>query len=484
MRFPAEPFRVKVVEPLRRVTREEREQAILEAGLNIFAVPADTIYVDLLTDSGTSAMSDSQWAGLMLGDESYAGSRNFFHFRDAVRDIFGYEHVIPTHQGRVAENLLFSTILKPGQVVPSNIHFDTTRANIEHQGAEAADLVIDEGLDPGVLHPFKGNLDPAKLDRLLTERGIENVPLVMVTVTNNSGGGQPVSMANVRAVREVCRRHRVPLFFDACRFAENCYFIQQRERGYADKSVAEIARELFSHGDGCTMSAKKDGLVNIGGFLALNDADWAQRLTNLLILIEGFPTYGGLAGRDLEAIARGLYEVLNEDYLAFRIGQVQQLGEQLDHAGVPIVKPVGGHAVYLDARRFLPHVPQAQFPGQALVVALYREFGIRAVEVGSLMFGHKDASGRDVFPSLDLVRLAIPRRVYTTEHMRYVADSVIQLHRESERLRGLRLTYEASVLRHFTARLEEVAGAPPATVRAAPPGGPAAPVQPSGGNSH
>jgi tryptophanase len=387
-----------------------------------------------------------------------------------VREIFGYEHVIPTHQGRVAENLLFSTILKRGQVVPSNIHFDTTRANIEHQGAEAADLVIDEGLDPYALHSFKGNLDPAKLERLLTDRGAANVPLVMITVTNNSGGGQPVSMANVRAVRQVCERHGVPLFFDACRFAENCYFVQQRESGYANKSVTEIARELFSHGDGCTMSAKKDGLVNMGGFVALNNGDWAQQLTNLLILIEGFPTYGGLAGRDLEAVARGLREVLNEDYLAFRIGQVAQLGELLEHAGVPIVVPVGGHAVYIDARRFLDHVPQSQFPGQALVVALYREFGIRAVEVGSLMFGHKDAGGRDVFPQLDLVRLAIPRRVYTTEHMRFVADSVIQLHREREKLRGLRLTYEAPVLRHFTARLEEIAPAPAAVADVGPPG--------------
>src|SRR5580765_879497 len=470
MRFPAEPFRIKVVEMLRRVTREEREQAIREAGLNIFAVPADTIYVDLLTDSGTAAMSDNQWAGIMLGDESYAGSRNFFHFQSVVREIFGYEHVIPTHQGRVAENLLFCTILKRGQVVPSNIHFDTTRANIEHQGAEAADLVIDEGLDPYALHSFKGNLDPAKLERLLTDRGAANVPLVMITVTNNSGGGQPVSMANVRAVRQVCERHGVPLFFDACRFAENCYFVQQRESGYANKSVTEIARDLFSHGDGCTMSAKKDGLVNMGGFVALNNAEWTQQLTNLLILIEGFPTYGGLAGRDLEAVARGLREVLNEDYLAFRIGQVAQLGELLEHAGVPIVVPVGGHAVYIDARRFLEHVPQSQFPGQALVVALYREFGIRAVEVGSLMFGHKDAGGRDVFPQLDLVRLAVPRRVYTTEHMRYVADSVIQLYREREQLRGLRLTYEAPVLRHFTARLEEIGPAPAAVPDAGRPG--------------
>lgn len=465
MRFPAEPYRIKVVEPLRRVSREERERALEAAGLNLFAVPADTILVDLLTDSGTSAMSDSQWSGMMLGDESYAGGRNFFHFRDTVREISGFTHVIPTHQGRVAENLLFSTLLKPGQVVPSNIHFDTTRANIEHQGAEAVDLVIDEGLDPDALHPFKGNLDPVKLDRLLVERGRDAVPLVMITVTNNSGGGQPVSMANVRAVRRVCDEHHVPLFFDACRFAENCYFIQQRESGYAERSIAAIARELFSYGDGCTMSAKKDGLANIGGFLALNDGDWAERITNLLILIEGFPTYGGLAGRDLEAVARGLREVLDEDYLAFRIGQVAALGEQLLAAGVPIVRPVGGHAVYIDARRFLPQLPQSQFPGQALVVALYREYGIRAVEVGSLMFGHRDAAGNDVFPRLDLVRLAVPRRVYTNDHLRYVADSVIRLYRERDRLKGLRLTYEAPMLRHFTARLAEVADVPVALVR-------------------
>jgi tryptophanase len=322
--------------------------------------------------------------------------------------------------------------------------------------------VCDEGLDPNVLHPFKGNLDPEKLERLLRESR-DRVPLVMVTVTNNSGGGQPVSLANVRAVRQVCDRYGVPLIFDACRFAENCWFIQQREPGCASKSVREIARELFALGHGCTMSAKKDGLVNIGGFLALSDADWVERVTNLLILVEGFPTYGGLAGRDLEAMARGLDEVLDEDYLAFRIGQVAQLGEMLDHAGVPIVRPVGGHAVYLDARRFLPHLPQSQYPGQALVVALYREFGIRAVEVGSLMFGHRDAaSGEMVFPRLDLVRLAIPRRAYTTEHMRYVGESVIQLYREGERLRGLRITYEAPVLRHFTARLEELSTAPAA----------------------
>ena len=463
MRFPAEPFRIKVVEPLRRVSREERERLIAEAGLNIFAVPADSIYVDLLTDSGTSAMSDRQWACLMMGDESYAGSRNFYHFEAAVRDIFGYKHVIPTHQGRVAENLLFSTVLKAGDIVPNNIHFDTTRANVQHQGAEAVDLVIDEGHDPTALHPFKGNLDPAKLERLLSEKRAQ-VPLVMLTVTNNSGGGQPVSLANARAVREVCARHNVPLFFDACRFAENAYFIQQREPGCANKAIREIAQEMFALGDGCTMSAKKDGLVNIGGFLALNDPEWAQRITNLLILIEGFPTYGGLAGRDLEAIAQGLQEVLNEDYLAFRIGQVAHLGERLSDGGVPIVKPVGGHAVYIDAKRFLPGIPQSQFPGQALVVALYREYGIRAVEVGSLMFAQKnEKTGEMVYPQLELVRLAVPRRVYTTEHMRYVADSVIELYRDRAKLRGLRLTYEAPVLRHFTARLEELSETPAAT---------------------
>ena len=464
MRFPAEPFRIKVVEPLRRVSREERERLIREAGLNIFAVPADSIYVDLLTDSGTSAMSDRQWAGLMMGDESYAGSRNFFHFRDTVREIFGYEHVIPTHQGRMAENLLFSTIVKAGDVVPNNIHFDTTRANVENQKAEALDLVIDEGLDPQAIHPFKGNLDPAKLDRAIREHGCERVPLVMLTVTNNSGGGQPVSIDNVKRVREVCDRHQVPLFFDACRFAENCWFIRDREPGYGKKSVREIAREMFSYGDGCTMSAKKDGLVNIGGFLAMKNHDWAERITNLLIMIEGFPTYGGLAGRDLEAISIGLNEVLDEDYLEFRINQVTHLGEMLDLGGVPIVRPVGGHAVYIDARRFLPNIPQSEYPGQSLVVALYLECGIRAVEVGSLMFGHRDArSGEMVFPALDLVRLAVPRRVYTTEHMRYVAESVIDLFRQRDRLRGLRITYEAPTLRHFTARLEEISEAPVGT---------------------
>ena len=463
MRPPVEPFRIKVVEPLRRVGRAERERLLQEAGLNLFAVPAESVFVDLLTDSGTSAMSDRQWAGLMTGDESYACCRNFYHFRDAVRGIFGYPVVIPTHQGRAAEHLLLASLLKPGDVVPSNTHFDTTRANVEYQGAEARDLVIDEGLDPASLHPFKGNLDPARLDRAIAELGRERVPLVMITVTNNSGGGQPVSIENVRAVRAVCDRHRVPLVFDACRFAENCWFIREREPGWAKRSVRDIARELFSYGDGCTMSAKKDGLVNIGGFIALKDEAWAAKIRELLILFEGFSTYGGLAGRDLEAMAVGLEEVLDEEYLAYRVGQVAYLGGLLSEAGVPIVKPVGGHAVYLDARAFLPHVPQSQFPGQALVVALYREAGIRAVEIGSLMFGHRDPrTGEAVYPKLDLVRLAVPRRVYTNEHMRYVAEAVIALFRDRDRLRGLRLTWEAPTLRHFTARLEELGAAAPA----------------------
>lgn len=461
MRFPAEPFRIKVVEPIRYSSKEERARLLDQAGFNIFSVPADSIYIDLLTDSGTSAMSDSQWAGLMIGDESYAGSRNYYRLEETVREITGYRHVIPTHQGRMAENLLFSAMVKPGQIVPNNSHFDTTRANVEAQGAEAIDLVIPEGLDPAAEHPFKGNLDIARLEKLLETHGKSQVPLAMITVTNNSGGGQPVSIANARAVREICDRHGVPLFFDACRFAENAYFIKEREPGYADKSVREIARELFDLAVGCTMSAKKDGLVNIGGFLAFQSDALEEAVTNLLLRVEGFPTYGGLAGRDLEAMARGLIEVLDEDYLAFRINQVRMLGTMLDQAGVPIVKPVGGHAVYIDAKRFLAQIPQSQFPGQAIVVALYRDYGIRAVEVGSLMFGHKDSkTGQDVFPTLDLVRLAVPRRVYTSEQMRYVAESVIGIHHRRETLRGLRLVHEAPVLRHFTARLAEVVAAP------------------------
>ena len=363
MDFPSEPFRIKVVEPVKRTTKEQREKLIHEAGFNVFKIPAESIYVDLLTDSGTSAMSDNQWAGMMLGDESYAGSRNYFNFERVVRNVFGYEYIIPTHQGRVAENLLFSVVLKEGDVVPNNIHFDTTRANVEYKKSTAVDLVIDEGLQPELEHPFKGNIDVDKLRATIEQVGVDRIPLVLITITNNSGGGQPVSMQNIRDTSELCKHHGIPLFFDACRFAENCYFIKQREPGYKDKSVREIALEMFSYGDGCTMSAKKDGLVNIGGFLCTNNTEWAENIKNLEILIEGFPTYGGLAGRDLEAMARGLEEVLDEDYLSFRISQVKNLGEQLNQAGIPIVKPVGGHAVYINAREFLPNIPQHNFSG-------------------------------------------------------------------------------------------------------------------------
>jgi tryptophanase len=457
MKFPAEPFRIKVVEPIRNTTREEREKLIADAGYNIFNLPADSIYIDLLTDSGTSAMSDNQWAGLMLGDESYAGSRNFYHFEKVIKGIFGYKHVIPTHQGRVAENLLFSTILKEGSVVPNNIHFDTTRANVEYHKGIALNCVIDDALDPESEHPFKGNIDLNKLERAINEYGRQRIPLVMITITNNSGGGQPVSMENIKAVSEMAHSNGLPFFFDACRFAENCYFIKLRERGYSDMPLPDIASEMFSYGDGCTMSAKKDGLVNIGGFLSMNDSDLARQITNMLILIEGFPTYGGLAGRDLEAIARGLSEVLDEDYLRFRINQTRYLGEMLMEHGIPIVKPVGGHAVYLDARRFLPQIPQKQFPGQALVVELYRRAGIRAVEIGSLMFAGKDPkTGLVSYPELELVRLAIPRRVYTSMHMQYVAEALVEIFHDRDQIKGLQIEYEANILRHFTARLSPV----------------------------
>jgi tyrosine phenol-lyase len=457
MKFPSEPFKIKVVEPIRRTTHKERDRLLREAGYNLFQVPAESVYVDLLTDSGTSAMSDRQWAGLMVGDESYAGSRNYYHLEDTVRSIFGYKHVIPTHQGRMAENLLFSTIVKPGMCVPNNIHFDTTRANVEHQQAEALDLVIKEAYDPHCELPFKGNIDLARLEETINRAGPDRIPLVMMTITNNSGGGQPVSMENIRRTRELLDRYPIPLFFDACRFAENCFFIKEREPGYAEKPVLDIAQELFSYGDGCTMSAKKDGLVNIGGFLSLNDDRWAQDITNMLILVEGFPTYGGLAGRDLEAMARGLQEVLDEDYLSFRVGQVRYLGELLDQAGVPILKPIGGHAVYLNAKEFLPHIPQSNFPAQALAVALYRDYGIRGVEIGTLMFGKTDpVTGRTIHPELEMVRLAIPRRVYTNMQITYVAESIIELYRRRELIHGLALTYEAPMLRHFTARFAEL----------------------------
>ena len=450
-----EPWRVKVVEPIRRIERGQREARLRDAGYNVFGIASEDIYIDLLTDSGTSAMSDAQWAGLMRGDESYAGGRNYYRFEETVRDIFGLPHVIPTHQGRVAENLLFSTILKPGDIVPNNTHFDTTRANVEVNGGTAVDFVIPEGKQAKGRHPFKGNMDLEKLEACLAGNP-GKVPVVMLTLTNNSGGGQPVSLANVRGTRDVCRRHGVPLLIDACRFAENAWFIREREEGQAGRPIREIVREVFDLSDGCTMSAKKDGLANIGGFLALRDEVWVERLKNKLILIEGFPTYGGLAGRDLEAVALGLKEVLQEDYLAFRVGQVTSFGEALAAAGVPVVEPIGGHAVYIDGRAFAPHLAPELYPAQALTIALYLEGGIRAVEIGGVMFGRPDPTrpGKETLPDLDLVRLAVPRRVYTNTHLQYVAGVVIDLHRDPAKLRGVRIVHQAAVLRHFTARFE------------------------------
>ncbi|RMG64556.1 MAG: tryptophanase [Calditrichaeota bacterium] len=454
---PLEPFRIKAVEPIQFPSREQREAVLHNAGFNLFNIPAEAVFIDLLTDSGTSAMSDHQWAGLMLGDESYAQCRNFFHLQETVQEVMGFPIVIPTHQGRAAEHLLFQTLVKPGDVVPNNIHFDTTRANVEFRQAVALDCAIDETFDPDKEHPFKGNMDPAKLRAAIETHGVEKIPLVMLTITNNSGGGQPVSMANVREIAGICRQHGLPLFLDAARFAENCYFIKQREPAYRDKSIAEIARELFSLADGCTMSAKKDALVNIGGFIALRDEALAGRIRNFLILMEGFPTYGGLAGRDLETMARGLREVLDERYLEYRIGQVRYLGNLLETAGIPVLKPFGGHAVYLNALPFAPHLPRAQFPGQAVAVALYREGAVRSVEIGSLMFArHKPGSEAWEFPRLELVRLAIPRRVYTTSHLDFVAETVYKIWQNRQQLRGLRLVYEPPFLRHFTARLEEL----------------------------
>ena len=450
-----EPFRIKSVEPIHWTTRPQREAFLRAACHNLFQLPADAVLIDLLTDSGTGAMSTRQWAAIMEGDESYAGSRSFDRFRDSVRDIFGFRHVIPTHQGRAAERILFSVMCRKGDVVPNNTHFDTTRANIEFVGAQAIDLLIPEGREPALDHPFKGNMDVEALEALIARVGRERVPLVMLTVTNNSGGGQPVSLENVRAVSAVCRRHRIPLYFDACRFAENAYFIKHRENGCELKTAKEIAREIFSYGDGCTMSAKKDGLANIGGFLCTNDEMLAQQEKNLLILTEGYPTYGGLAGRDLEAIAVGLQEALEEDYLRYRIASTAYLGNHIAAAGVPIVQPPGGHAIYIDARAFLTHIPPEQFPGVALACELYLEGGIRSVEIGTLMFGEA--------AQMDLVRLAIPRRVYTQSHIDYVVEVILEVWRQRERIRGLHLTYEAPFLRHFTARLaprEDVVGQP------------------------
>ncbi len=447
-----EPFRIHSVEPLRFLTEDERAERVRDAGFNLFNLHADDVLIDLLTDSGTGAMSRDQWAAIQHGDESYAGSPSWYVFLDAVRTLFPFRHVIPTHQGRAAEKILFSAIAGPGKVVPNNTHFDTTRANVESTGAEAVDLVIAEGRDPATLHPFKGNVDLEALERLLQERA-SDVPVVFVTITNNSGGGQPVSMENLRGVRALCDRFEVPLFLDACRFAENAWFVKLREPGYGDRRVADIVREMASLADGMTMSAKKDPMANIGGWLAMNDDGWAERCRNLLILTEGFPTYGGLAGRDLEAIAQGLRECIDEHYLRYRIRSTEYLGEALDRAGIPIVKPVGGHAVYLDARALLPHVPPLRYPGQSLAVALYLAGGIRGCEIGTVMFG-KHPDGTEEPAAMDLVRLAIPRRTYTQSHVDYVIEVVKAVAEQATELPGFRIVEQPSQLRHFTARFE------------------------------
>jgi len=444
-----EPFRIKSVEPLRWTTREQRERLLRAANYNLFQLAAEDVLIDLLTDSGTGAMSTEQWAGIMRGDESYAGSPSFTRFRDSVQSIFGYKHVIPTHQGRAAERILFNVMCKKGDVVPNNTHFDTTRANVEFVGAEAVDLPCDESRLPESVHPFKGNMNVAALEQLIARVGRERVPVVMLTVTNNSGGGQPVSMENARAVSALCHKHGIPLYFDACRFAENAYFIKLREAGYADKTPKQIAQEMFALGDGCTMSAKKDGMANIGGFLCTNDDALAQQEKDLLILTEGYPTYGGLAGRDLEAVGIGIQEALDEDYLRYRIASTAYLGRHISEQGVPIVQPPGGHAIYIDARAFLPHIPPEQFPGVALANELYLEGGIRSVEIGTLMFSDK--------ARMDLVRLAIPRRVYTQSHIDYVVEVVLDVWKQRQQIRGLQLISGAPFLRHFTARLAPLA---------------------------
>lgn len=451
-----EPFKIKSVEPIKFTSLEERAALLEKAGYNPFLIPAEDVLIDLLTDSGTSAMSSRQWAGMLDGDESYAGSRSFFRMEEKIREITGFKAIIPTHQGRAAEKILFTIVGGKGKCIPNNTHFDTTRANVEFSGAVAIDCMTEVGMHPEIVADFKGNMDIEKLEQVITQHGAENIPLVMITVTNNSGGGQPVSMQNIRETKNVCGKYGLPLFIDACRFAENAYFIKLREPGYTDKSPLEIAQEMFSYADGATMSAKKDALVNIGGFLAMNDETLALQCRNLLIITEGFPTYGGLAGRDLEAIAQGLDEVLHEDYLHYRIRSTAYLGNKLTALGIPILQPPGGHAIYLDAKRFCPRIPPEHFVAQSIVCALYLDGGIRTVEIGCVMFGRKDEQGNFIAPPMELVRLAIPRRVYTQSHIDYVIEVIDHVYQRRESLRGMHMTYEAPMLRHFTARFEYV----------------------------
>jgi tryptophanase len=454
---PPEPFRIKMTEPIQLIDRTQRLQALKKAGYNIFGLKSEDIFIDLLTDSGTGAMSHTQWAAIMTGDESYAGARSFYHLSETIKDIFGFRYFVPTHQGRAAENILSAVLVKPGHYVPSNMHFDTTDANIRARGGQPVNLVIDEAFDPQDRHPFKGNMDLIKLNEFIQQVGKDKIPLGMVTITNNAGGGQPVSLENLRGISETYHQFGIPFFIDACRYAENAFFIKRREPGYGDKSTLEISRQIFSLADGASMSAKKDAIVNIGGFLAMNDESLFQDVCNELILREGFPTYGGLAGRDLDAIAIGLKEGLDEQYLSYRLGQTAYLSNRLLEVGIPIIEPPGGHAVYVDAGQFLPHIPQGEFPGQALAVELYLEGSIRAVEIGSVMFAYPDPeTGKIIYPQMELVRLAIPRRVYTQSHMDYVVEIMEHIAQHKDQVKGYRITYAPKLLRHFTARFEPI----------------------------